>query len=83
MWMSELITNVLSAYFLTWTFLTVLLVHICQEEKTAGEIAGVNGLFYSKYIKHHSTFITQTLKQNVSNKMSDFTIFRDQTTQFY
>ena len=40
MWMSGLITNVLSACFLTWTFVTGLLVHIRQNEKIGLEIAG-------------------------------------------
>ena len=45
--MSGLITNVLSAFFFTITFVTSLLVHIHQKEKVALEIAAkvasVNG----------------------------------------
>ena len=43
MWTNGLKTNVLSAYFLAWTFVTGLLVHIRQKEKIALEFARVNG----------------------------------------
>ena len=41
MWTSVLITNVLSPWFLTWTFLTNSLFYIHQKERIAAKISSV------------------------------------------
>ena len=42
MWASELLTNALSVWFRSWTFLTHSLVHIHEKAKIAGKITSVN-----------------------------------------